>query len=483
MSKENKIGLTVKKSNDFSEWFTQILQKADLTDYTEVSGCIVFKPRIWAVLEKIRDEVDTRIKPLGIKNVYFPMFIPEKFLTKEADHVKGFAPEVAWVTHAGNTKLSERLAVRPTSEAIMYPSFSNWTRSWRDLPIKLNQWSNVVRWEFKHATPLLRTREFLFNEGHTVFATEEEALAEQKQIIDMYTDICENYLAIPAHIGNKSEKEKFAGAVFTTSMEFYMPNGRSIQGPDFHHDGQNFAKAYEIKYLDQTEKEQYAWQNTWAISSRMLGVAVAVHSDDNGLVLPPKIASEQIVIVPILFDDTKKKVLAKAEEIKKKLDKQKLKVILDDRNEYSAGWKFNEWELKGVPIRIELGPKDIENGTAILVRRDTLKKESVKLEDIHKQVPKMLDDMQKSLFKKAKKMLEDNTLEVKNRKEFLEAVDNKKIVQAYWCAERKCEDLIKDETNGVKTLNSPFKQPSMKGKKCIYCGKDAKMYFLFGRSY
>ena len=411
------------------------------------------------------------------------MFIPEKLLQQEADHVEGFAPEVAWVTHAGDTKLNERLAVRPTSETIMYPSFSRWIRSHRDLPLLLNQWSNVVRWEFKHPTPFLRTREFMFNEGHTVFATEEEALAEQEKIVKMYTDICENYLALPFYVGMKSEKEKFAGAVFTVSMEFLLPNGKAAKGPDFHHDGQNFAKAYDIKFLDEDGKEKYAWQNTWAISTRMLGIMVAVHSDDKGLVLPPKLAPEQVVIVPILFDDSRKKVLQKAEEIRKKLKKKGLDVIVDTRQDYSPGWKFNEWELKGVPIRLELGPKDLENNKVVLVRRDTLKKETASIKDIDKEVIVAMNNMQKSLFRKAKKMLVDGTVDAKTWKEFMQGIEDGKIVNAYFCGGRRCEDLIKDKSGGAKTLNRPLEQPSVKGKKCILCNKPAKFLFRFGKSY
>lgn len=483
MGKKSKQGLTVKRDEDFSEWFTQLIQKADLADYTDVSGCIVFKPRIWAVWEKIRDEVDVRLRKMGVKNVYFPMFIPEKFLSKEQEHVEGFAPEVAWVTHAGETKLNERLAVRPTSETIMYPSYSKWVRSHRDLPILFNQWSNVVRWEFKHATPLMRTREFVFNEGHTCFATEKEALAEQKRIVDMYADICENYLALPFYLGKKSEKEKFAGAVFTVSMEFLLPNGKAAQGPDFHHDGQNFAKAYDIKFLDKDDKERYAWQNTWAISTRMLGVMVMIHSDDEGLVLPPKVAAEQVVIVPILFDDSKSKVLKKAAEIKEKLDKAGVTAFIDDREDYSPGWKFNEWELKGIPIRLELGPKDLEKSSVMMARRDNGKKEAIKLKDVDKEVIVAMNNMQKSLLKNAKKALKEGTVDANNWKEFMKGIEDGKIVNAYFCGSVECEDIVKDESGGAKTLNMPLKQPDVKGKKCVKCGKAAKFYFRFGKSY
>ncbi|MBW2984422.1 proline--tRNA ligase, partial [Candidatus Woesearchaeota archaeon] len=281
--KEKQVGITAKKEN-FSEWYTQVIQKADLADYSDVSGCIVFKPNSYAIWERIVAEVDKRIKKLGVKNAYFPLFIPEKFLKKEQAHVKGFSPEVAWVTQAGGSKLDERLAVRPTSETIMYDSYSKWIRSWKDLPLRLNQWNNVVRWEFKHPVPFLRTREFLWNEGHTAFATKQEAEKEIQDIINMYKEVLEKYLALPGIIGKKTEKEKFAGAEYTVSIELLMPNGRAIQGPDAHSDGQNFAKAFNISFLDQNEKKQYVWQNTWAITTRMLGIMIAIHGDDKGAV-------------------------------------------------------------------------------------------------------------------------------------------------------------------------------------------------------
>src|SRR3989338_5857521 len=382
-TKEKKeTGITAEK-DEFSEWFSQLMLKADLADYTDVSGCIVLKPAAYAIWEMIVDECDKRFKKLGIRNCYFPLLIPEKLLSMEKEHVEGFSPEVAWVTEAGNTKLSERLAIRPTSETIMYESYSKWIRSWRDLPLKLNQWNNILRWEFKHPVPFLRTREFLWNEGHTVYATKEEAEKEKDQIIGIYKEVCEEYLALPSLVGRKSEKEKFAGAEYTISMEFYMPNGKCTQGPDFHHDGQNFAKAYDIKFLNKQGKEEYAYQNTFAISTRMLGVMFAIHSDSKGLILPPRIAVNKGIIVPILFEDSKEKVLKKAKEIEKILGK--FDFILDSREEYKPGFKFNEWELKGVPLRIEIGPKDVEKNEVVLVRRDNGKKEK-KIKDIDKKV-------------------------------------------------------------------------------------------------
>ncbi len=379
--------ITAKKSDDFSEWYTQLIQKADLADYTDVSGCIVFRPRAYAVWERIVQETDRRFKALGIQNAYFPMFIPEKNLMREKEHLKGFTPEVAWVTQAGDSKLAERLAVRPTSETIMYDSYSKWIRSWRDLPLKINQWNNVVRWEFKNPVPFFRTREFLWCEGHTVYATQQEAEKERDQIMGVFRDVCENYLALPSLLGKKSRKETFAGAEYTVSMEFVMPNGKAVQGPDFHHDGQIFAKAFNIKFLDKEKKDQYAWQNTFAITTRMLGVMFAVHSDDKGLVLPPKVAPVQVVVVPILFEDSKKKVLAKCGEIVGRLEG--FTVNVDDRDGYTPGWKFNEWEMKGVPVRLELGPKDLAKNQVVLVRRDTGEKKAVKISALKKVVPEV----------------------------------------------------------------------------------------------
>ena len=480
MSKEKQKGITAKKNENFSEWYTQSITKSEMADYTQVSGCIVFRPNSYSIWEKIKEEVDKRIKAIGIKNAYFPLLIPESLLSKEEEHVKGFTPEVAWVTQGGNTPLNEKLAVRPTSEAIMYDSYAKWIRSWRDLPLKLNQWNSVVRWEFKHPVPFLRTREFLWNEGHTVFATKEEAKEEIHNILNIYKEVVEDYLALYGLLGRKSEKEKFAGAEYTCSFEYLMPSGKAVQGPDAHHDGQNFAKAYDIQFLNKEGKKEYAWQNTWAITTRMIGVMFAVHGDDKGLVIPPKVAPVQAVIVPILFEKDKKKLLKKAKEIQKSLKNQK--VELDDREEYSPGWKFNEWEIKGVPLRIELGPKDLEKNQAVLVRRDTGEKEFVKIKDITKSVKETLDKIQESLFKNSKNFVKRNMEEVKNLDELKKALEKKKIALAPWCETTKCEEDIKDQTGGAKILNIPFKQPKKIGK-CICCKKEGKKVAYIGKTY
>lgn len=467
------------EKDEFSEWFTQIMLKADLADYTSVSGAIVFKPTAYAIWEKIKEEVNKRFKKLGIKNCYFPLLIPEKTLAKEAEHVAGFKPEVAWVTEAGDTKLAERLAIRPTSETIMYESYAKWIRSWRDLPLKLNQWNNIIRWEFKHPVPFLRTREFLWNEGHTVYASAEEAEAERKEIIGIYDEVCRELLALPSLIGRKSEKEKFAGAEYTISMEFLMPNGKAVQGPDFHYDGQNFAKAYGIKFLDKDGKEKYVYQNTFAITTRMLGVMFAVHSDSKGLILPPNIAPTQIVIVPILFDDSREKVLKFAREIKKIWGEG---VILDEREEYKPGYKFNEWELKGIPLRIEIGPKEVAKKQVVLVRRDNGKKEIVSVSKLKKKVFDILADIQSGLLKKAEKNLKDSIVKVSNIEGVKGAVNNKKIAFVSLCSSRACEDNLKFETGGAKVLNIPKEGEGKKGK-CVVCGKDADYWAYVGKSY
>jgi prolyl-tRNA synthetase family I len=471
-------GITAEK-DEFSEWFTQIMLKADLADYSDVSGCIIFKPTAYEIWERIKKEIDLEFKSIGIKNVYFPLFIPEKFLTKEKEHVEGFSPEVAWVTHAGKTKLSEKLAIRPTSEAIMYPTYSKWIRSYKDLPLKLNQWNNVVRWEFKHPVPFLRTREFLWNEGHTAYATKGEAENERAEIIGIYDKICREYLALPSLIGKKTEKEKFAGAEYTVSMEFYMPNGKAIQGPDFHHDGQNFAKAYDINFTDKNEEKEYVYQNTFAFTTRMLGVMFSVHSDKRGLVLPPKLAPIKVVIIPIFNDDNRKNILKESEKINKSL--KEFSSFVDEREGYRPGFKFNEYELKGIPLRIELGPKDLEKKQAVVVRRDTGKKENIKISNLKKYVKSTLEEIQNNLLKNAEKLLKGNIVSVNSSKELDNALKSKKIALATLCGNRTCEDNLKFKMKGAKVLNiDENKKP---GNKCVICGKKGIYVGRIGKSY
>lgn len=476
---EKQMGITVKKSEDFSEWFTQVVLKSGMADYSIVSGCMVIRPLGMAVWDNIRAACEPRLKQMGVQHSYFPLFIPESLLKKEAAHVEGFTPECAWVTHGGHTPLGEKLAVRPTSEAIMYDSYSKWVRSWRDLPLKLMQWNNVVRWEFKHPTLLMRTREFLWVEGHTAFATKDEAEQEIKDVMDLWKDVCENDLALHGMHGKKTEKEKFAGALGTESLEFFVPNGRMAQGPDAHSDGQNFAKAYDIQFLDKDGNKQFAWQNTWAISTRMVGVLVAVHSDDKGLVLPPRLAPNKVVIVPILFDDSKKDVLAECAKLKKEL--AAFAPHLDDRDEYTPGWKFNEWELKGTPIRIELGPKDLKAGQAVLVRRDTGEKKIAKLADVKNAVEQMLNAMQKDLHAKSKKMTEAAIVDVKSMDDLVKAIKNKQVGRGAFCNVPECEDIIKEKADGTSTRGILMDKKA--SGNCIQCGKPAKVIVHFAKSY
>ncbi|HIH15640.1 MAG TPA: proline--tRNA ligase [Nanoarchaeota archaeon] len=473
-------GITAKKDQDHSEWFTQVIQKAGLIEYTDVSGCYILRPYAYEIWETIQKYFDQKIKEKGVKNTYFPLFIPESLLKKESAHVAGFTPEVAWVTHAGEEKLSERLAIRPTSETIIYAAFSKWIRSHNDLPLKINQWCSVVRWEFRNPTPFLRSREFLWQEGHTAYAKKEEADAEVLDILDLYAEIFEELYAVPITKGQKSEKETFAGALYTTSVETFLPVGKGIQGATSHCLGQNFAKAFDITFLDEKGEKQYVWQNSWGITTRSIGMMILMHGDDKGLILPPRIAPIQIVIIPILFDNTKKEVVKKCEEIEKKL--KEYKVHFDEREEYTPGFKYNEWELKGVPLRLELGPKDLEKKQIVVVRRDTGKKEFVLIKDIEQKIPELLEDIQKSLFQKAEAGIKSNTIEVNSFTEFKKAIQNKKRVKAIWCTKESCEEKIKESTEGAKSLNIPFNQKKIKGK-CFHCGEPADSFAYFGKSY
>lgn len=485
MAKESKqeLAITVEKEKDMSEWYVQVIQKAELADYSKVSGCIVYRPKSYEIWEAIQEFFDLKIKKSGVKNCYFPLLIPESLLTKEKNHVEGFAPEVAWVDYGGDTKLGERLAVRPTSETIMYDSYSKWIRSYRDLPLRLNQWNSVVRWEFKHATPFLRGREFLWQEGHTVFATKEEAIAEVYEILDYYASIYEDLLAVPVDKGRKSIGEKFAGADLSTTCETFLIDGKAIQACTSHHLGQNFAKAFDITFLDKDQKKQYVYQNSWGYSTRSIGAMIMVHSDNKGFVLPPRVAVEKAVIVPLLFKGKEESVLKSAKEIAASLG-DKIGAIVDDRKEYSPGFKFSEWELKGIPIRIEIGPRDLENGVCILTRRDTSEKKEVKIKDVKKEVDKLLEDIHTNLYNKAKKFMKEATVEVNNFKDFENAIANKKRCLVPWAEDVKSEEEIKEKT-GAKSSCIPieFEKKSLKGVKCFYSGKFATVWAYFCKSH
>jgi prolyl-tRNA synthetase family I len=479
MAKKNTLGISVKRSEDVQKWFTEVITKAELIEYTGVSGCYILRPWAYAIWEKIQEFFDTRIKEMGVKNSSFPLLIPESLLTKEANHIEGFAPEVAWVTHHGDTKMAERLAIRPTSETIMYEAYSKWIRSHRDLPLKLNQWCSVVRWEFKQPQPFLRSREFLWQEGHTAFATKDEAVKEVHDILNHYAAVFEELMAIPVLKGKKSEKEKFAGADFTTSVEVFLPNGKAIQGATSHHLGQNFSKPFDINFKAKDDSTQFAWQNSWGISTRAIGVLIFMHGDDNGLVLPPMIAPLQAVIVPILFDSTRERVLEKANEVYELL-KGDVRIELDDRDEYKPGFKFNHWELKGVPVRIEIGPKDVEMGGVTLVRRDNREKVFCKFDKVEETLGDLMSAIQDSLYINAKRHLSESIVKVTTMDEFEKVIKKGKIAFAPWCGTPAAEEIVKEKTM-AKSLNSPFKQEAP-SEKCFITGQDAKMWTYFARS-
>ncbi len=475
--------ITIKKEDNFSDWFIQIITKSEFVDYSSVSGGTIFREDSYFAWETIQRAVDDRFKADGVSNVYFPMFIPEKLLNKEKEHIEGFQAEVAWVTHGGNTKLEERLAIRPTSEAIMYESYSKWIRSWRDLPIRHNQWNSVVRWEFRHPTPLLRSREFLWNEGHSVFATEEEAAQEGPRILDIYTEVLKEYLALPGIRGKKTDSEKFAGGLSSYSIEHLMPDGKAIQGPDHHQDGQNFAKAFDITYLDADNNYRHPYQNTYAISTRELGVMVSIHGDNKGLVIPPKLARVQVVIVPIFDKKNRDSVMSYCKNVARML-KERFRVLIDDTDAYSPGWKFNNWELKGVPVRLEIGMKEVEKKQVTAARRDLLKRSTYREDEILEDITELMEDINSTLYKRALEYLETHVFAADTFDEMKDIVKGRRgFAQSPWCGSEKCETRIKEETGG-KITNMPLDaQDGSKGKKCLVCGEDAKHIANIARSY
>jgi prolyl-tRNA synthetase len=401
-------------------------------------------------------------------------------LNKMGDHVEGFAPEVAWVTHAGETKLNERLAIRPTSEAIIYDSYSKWVRSHNDLPMRYNQWNSVVRWEFKNPVPFFRTREFQWNEGHSVFASAEEALGERDNIIGTYDKVCSELMALPGISGMKTEKEKFAGAVSTEKIHYMLDSGRVIEGPCFHYDGDGFAKAYDIKFLDSDGEEKFVYQNTWAVTTRMLGTMFTIHSDDKGLVIPPKLSKNKVVIVPILFEDSKAEVLAKVGELKDSL--KDFAPLCDLREDVSPGRKFSEWELKGLPLRVEIGPKDLEKGVVMVAKRNTGDKVEVKFGDLSKKISKLLDEMQQELYDKAKELLESRMKKSLNKDEVVKLVKDGNMVSTAMCKNGECEGKLKEIMPGLKSLFIDDKS-KVDGEKCLVCGGDAEYFLWVGRTY
>lgn len=478
---KKSIGITVTKEDDIAEWYSQICLKAELADFAPVKGCMIIRPRGFAIWEAIRNYFDKNInEKTGVQNAYFPLFIPEKFFHKEAEHAEGFSPEVAWIDK-DLTGPGERLAVRPTSETIMYDSYSKWIRSYKDLPLKINQWCNIVRWETEATKLFLRSREFLWQEGHCVYETLEECDKETIDYILMYQKLCEDLLALPVIVGKKTDKEKFAGAIYTLTIEALMPDGKALQCGTSHNLGQGFAKAFGISYTDKEEKEQLPWQNSWGLSTRLIGGTVMTHSDDKGLVLPPALCMNKAVIVPILFDKTKEMTLKKVLELSKEI--RDLKPIVDDREDYSAGFKFNEWELKGVPIRIEVGPKDIEKKQVVIVRRDTGEKEFVPEKDLKQRAGEILKEMHGAMLDKARKNMEDNTVDAVDWNIFMKAIERRKLVKAYFCNESSCEEEIKEKSGGASTRCVLLGSVEPKGKKCVHCGKDAKVEIYFSKSY
>lgn len=473
------------RAQDYSEWYLDVIAAADLAENSPVRGCMVIKPNGYALWERVQQTLDTAFKRKGVQNAYFPLLIPEKFLKREAQHVEGFAPEVAVVTHAGGEKLDEPLVIRPTSETIMYEVFSKWVRSYRDLPLLINQWANVVRWEMR-TKPFLRTTEFLWQEGHTVHQTQEEADDFAKQMLEVYKDFAENYMAIPVITGEKTESERFAGALRTYCCEAMMQDGKALQYATSHNLGDNFAKAFGVQYLDQSNTLQYGWQTSWGLSTRSIGGLIMTHSDNKGLVLPPKMASTKVVIVPIFKDDSKEKILSIVENLKSTVEKLlgERTVHVDSRENITIGEKFFEWEKKGIPLRIEIGPKDLAQNECVFVSRINTEKKKVSFEDPHvfaKEVETLLDSMQEELLSRAKERLVQETVSVDSWNDFVDAIESGKFVLAHWDGTAETEKSIKEATNAtIRCI--PFDQKQEEGF-CIKSGASSKGRVVFARAY
>jgi prolyl-tRNA synthetase len=468
------------RSEDFSQWYLDVVRRAELADYTPVKGCMVIRPYGYAIWELLQQALDARIKATGHVNAYFPLFIPESLLHKEAEHVEGFSPQVAYVTHGGGEELEERLVVRPTSEAIIGTLYANWIQSWRDLPVLINQWANVVRWE-KKTYPFLRTTEFLWQEGHTAHETEAEAEEETLKILDLYADVCESVLAMPVVKGRKTESEKFAGALRTYSIEALMGDGRALQAGTSHNLGQNFAKAFDITFQGRDKSLQHVWGTSWGVTTRLIGGMIMTHGDDSGLILPPRIAPYQVVIVPIGRDDWREKVLPRAREIERGLKDAAIRVTLDERDE-RPGWKFAEWELRGVPLRLEIGPKDIEKSQVLIARRDTREKLPVAMDGMAERIGALLNDVQRTLLERARRFLDEHTQRVDSYEAFKEAMAGRPgFVLATWCGSAECEAQIKAETQAT-IRNMPLGAPRAEGH-CIRCDGSAVAEAWFAKAY
>lgn len=497
---KSKLAVSVGKNEDFSEWYSETITKSEMIDYYEISGCYILRPWSYSIWEIIQRFFDDKIKQLGVENVYFPLFVSDRALNKEKDHVEGFSPEVAWVTKSGDKNLENPIAIRPTSETIMYPSYAKWIRSHRDLPLKLNQWTNVVRWEFKNPTPFIRTREFLWQEGHTAHSTLEEADKQVFDILELYRQVYEDILAVPVIPGRKTENEKFAGGFYTTTVETVIPaNGKGIQCATSHNLGQNFSKMFEISYLDEKQVSQFAWQTSWGLTTRSIGVMVMTHGDNQGLVLPPRVAPIQVILIPIITTkDNPENIKNKIHEIGKSLKEAGIRCKVDDGDLHNPGWKFSHWELKGVPIRIEFGAKDMQKEHVTVVCRDNKEKFTCKYSEVNEKIKSLLETIQKRMFEKAKKDLDSITHEAFNYEQFIKFVSDKKMVLTPWCNVKECEENVKkrvkeqysdnagdDNTAATaKTLCIPLEQkPLPEDSKCFFCGQKATVNVFWGRTY
>jgi len=479
LSKE--VGITVSKSENFSEWYTQVVIKAELADYAPVKGLIVLRPDGYSIWESIKESLDKKLKETGHRNGFLPVLIPESLLAKEKEHFEGFNPEVFWVTHSGTSEIGDKLALRPTSETLAYSLFSKWIRSWRDLPLKINFWNSALRAEIKGTKPFLRTSEFLWQEGHTVHATKDEAEKEVVDILELYKKTIEEELAVPVVTGKKSEKDKFVGAVYTNTLESLMPDGKALQMGTSHFLGQNFSKPFDVKYLDENNSETFAWQTSWGVSWRLIGGMIMTHGDDKGLVLPPKVSPIQVVIIPIYYSkEDKESVLQKACQIKDSLSNNDIRVHLDDREQLTPGFKFNDWEMKGTPIRIEIGPKDITKNQIVLARRHNQTKISLDIDGLTEKTLSELKNIQKEMFDIAKKILDERVVRVSEYQQFKKELENGKMIDCSWCGNQTCEDKIKEETGAdLRVIPSD----NTKAETCIYCKNSGTTNVLFARGY
>lgn len=478
------MGIT-KREQDYSQWYIDIVLQAQLADYAPVKGCMVIRPNGYAVWELIQQNLDAMFKETGHINAYFPLFIPESFINKEKEHVEGFAPECAVVTHGGGKELEEKLYVRPTSETVIWSMYQKWIQSYRDLPILINQWANVVRWEMRTRL-FLRTTEFLWQEGHTAHATYEEAEEETVKMLHVYKRFAEEFMALPVYHGKKTDSEKFAGALHTYCIEAMMQDKKALQAGTSHNLGQNFAKAFDVKYQDANKELQYVWATSWGVSTRLIGALIMAHSDDTGLVLPPKLAPRQVVVVPIYKDDSEKTaVMEAANRIRQELSEQRVRVHVDDRDQYRPGWKFNEWELQGVPVRIEVGPKDVVAGQAVIARRDKMdkaSKETVKLDHLTTRVLHTITDIQQNLFLRAKKFRDDHTLPVKNYDELRSLMESDGgFARCFWAGDAEHEAKLKEAMKATVRV-IPFEQTGEKGV-CVMSGKETATQVIIGKAY